>query len=367
MPCICSVMLWIWLALRVVVSVDALSRCCGGASVLGFGGHGSHTSSNPPVAGMAEPGHCPGHGLPLTGHGLGRPVVLLTVTARAHPDVAAIEARFAWARNHLQMAQSILQDWHDANNPHTVIHDYDNKSREVVLRVTGAGMIPSIQLSLILSDGIHQLRTCLDNLFWACTDSFGLSMRGHFPIKEEGAAWRSFEVGIADRVPPDFIRILDEVQPYHAGPDGPSNHLVNDPLYQLQKLSNKDKHRALRIVLASPVETELVYVGPEPRPHDYVRADGEFLRLAIDPEDLRGYNRKTVLAPVIQIPPFQYFPPLSGRGGVTSRIYSKVEQLIAALGVFITGERTAEALPGGAEIGELKWWSRQVPPPTRFS
>lgn len=115
----------------------------------------------------------------------------------------------------------------------------DIKNGRLIVRVEFAKLEGDILLSL--GDFVYNLRSGLDQLAWQlCLAGGGDPGRDTmFPIHEndEPKSEATFLRRVKD-MPPDAIAILRELQPYKCGAD-----YRKHPLWQLNALSNIDKHR----------------------------------------------------------------------------------------------------------------------------
>jgi len=263
----------------------------------------------------------------------------------------------------LVRAQQVLGGWNERNNPHSVFHEYDAKAGVVVLKVEVTEPFPAFQLGAVVSDAMHQLRTCLDNIWYSAMASFGVPKpKGNFPIfeHEHRPKWGKLVKDLGSFWPDEFRDIIFEFQPFHASEDGSQNHYLNHPLVHLARLSNKDKHQILRLAQAGPGSFRISYPGSyfAPVVSSVVKSDGEIARQPVEVAsfdiDHLDYDREIALGPRIQIPRSGYMAPLSGTGGVAFRVQKQVDDLIADISPFISGGRKIDYDPH-EDTSALSW------------
>lgn len=166
-------------------------------------------------------------------------------------------ARLDRAVEHFQLLQAEVDRTIEARKADgeklwTVAKQFDPKQSRFHLTVGTVMDLPAAAAwGLVASDGIHQLRSVLDNLAWAlvkCSPS-GLptadrDRRGiQFPIYEDRIDYLR---EIDRRLPgvPDYQRaIIERAQPYQPWPHG------NHPLRILHGLAIEDKHKTVPVVM----------------------------------------------------------------------------------------------------------------------
>lgn len=126
-----------------------------------------------------------------------------------------------------------------------------------------------------IGDYLHNLRSSLDNLTWAIVQrhkTAGLTddqeRAVQFPIRSRAAGWsREAARRFPTATDVDVLAALREVQPFAftEGIPGISENLNDShPLARLRDMSNADKHRTIRTVVAAPGVVSLG--APDDRP-----------------------------------------------------------------------------------------------------
>jgi hypothetical protein len=143
----------------------------------------------------------------------------------------------------LNRAQDYLRDFRRveaaflAQEPYRITLKYDAKAREYVLWFH-VRKPPPIELSVILSDCVHQMRSTLDNAVCAIADNGGSADRlTAMPVCPELGDWT--KPGTKRRlakVPEAAHSAIESLQPYKRG---------DRLLFLLDELSSRDKHRGL--------------------------------------------------------------------------------------------------------------------------
>jgi hypothetical protein len=154
------------------------------------------------------------------------------------------------AKEHLDALKGELDAFYKST-PYSFITEDDVERDRYSVRVEIAETPPRI--SLVVGDLFYCLRSALDQLVWALAHLNVPYPKGtQFPIQEQRDRKRfeSQTVG----VPPDAVKIIESLQPYHAG-DLPAirKHL----LWRLNKMCNIDKHRRI------PVHGDELFFKPE--------------------------------------------------------------------------------------------------------
>lgn len=109
-----------------------------------------------------------------------------------------------------------------------------------VLRVDA--LPPLSEMSLLLGDAVHNMRSSLDGLAWELCHLEGKSpahpKQIYFPAAMNEAEWRKAAANLAS-MPPSYLERIRQAQPYLATP--PTSALVA----VLAGMSNRDKHRGM--------------------------------------------------------------------------------------------------------------------------
>jgi hypothetical protein len=119
--------------------------------------------------------------------------------------------------------------------------------QHTTLFVASVQPVPS-NISPIIGDAVHNLRSSLDHLAWQLVESGGGSpnKNTHFPICHGAQGAHKYQTAIGKgeikRVSPGAERVLSAVQPYVTG---------DDTLWIIQELDNIDKHRLLITIVST--------------------------------------------------------------------------------------------------------------------
>jgi hypothetical protein len=129
---------------------------------------------------------------------------------------------------------------------------------------------PPWHWALMVGDIVQSFRASLDYLVWELS-VVGISRRGGkgnpgrttaFPLVSKPGSWSDEDVRMA-HLDPEQRRLIETFQPYN-DPAPTTRPTGKRPLDRLRDLSNKDKHRALSLVIgrAGFVEQSLEYGSP---------------------------------------------------------------------------------------------------------
>ncbi len=94
-----------------------------------------------------------------------------------------------------------------------------------------------VEISLVVGDAIHNLRTALDHIACCLSASNGKTMNGvSFPFAEDRAGYEARAPEKMRKLTPAAKKLINRLKPYGGG---------NDLLYMLNKLDLRDKHQTL--------------------------------------------------------------------------------------------------------------------------
>jgi hypothetical protein len=183
----------------------------------------------------------------------------MTIDSSYQRDLASARAKLGHAQRHIGDLHTVIDlFFQDESHRPSVMADFDPSSEYHILRIKSVpDLDPLIEdVSLLVGDTIHDLRSALDHVAWqfACQFANGEPANPtqvYFPIcaPRPGRA----HVNPAFLHPADW-QVLHEFQPckgINGRPDSWSGDYIHQ-LSQLQKMSNEDKHRRLPIVILTP-------------------------------------------------------------------------------------------------------------------
>ncbi len=155
----------------------------------------------------------------------------------------SVDTKLARAKKHLAIFEAESAGFLKLARP-TYIRKTNQENTQHWLVGYCTDSIPPMELSAIVGDFLFNLRSCLDNLVCALvrTGSRESSCSGRaFPIcMTEPPDFSSLAKETLKGVPLDAITTIRALQPYQR----PESTRKDDPLWILNKLCNKDKHRA---------------------------------------------------------------------------------------------------------------------------
>ncbi|NTW30100.1 MAG: hypothetical protein HGA33_02400 [Candidatus Moranbacteria bacterium] len=165
------------------------------------------------------------------------------------PSLEGIMAKLARAMHHISEYEEARKKWRAsivANPPITIQENPSPPQPTFVL--TSPKVDPEI--SPIIGDCVHNLRTCLDHLIGqlAIKEGHDIAKRSPlaFPVCTDKSAYDNF---VQTKISPfiknlEVLQAINAIQPYHR------HEPKTDPLWVLSELDNLDKHR--KLVVASP-------------------------------------------------------------------------------------------------------------------
>jgi hypothetical protein len=159
--------------------------------------------------------------------------------------IHGIRLKIEWAKKHIRDLDTAIQafvlnkPYRLGAKPHPVA-----AIEHTTLYVAEVKPVPD-EISLIVGDAIHNLRSALDYLMWQLVEAGGgIPDRNiYFPIAESAKQYKSsIRNREIQKIAPDALHIIGSVQPYQTD---------DQTLWLLHKLDIIDKHRLLLTVTAS--------------------------------------------------------------------------------------------------------------------
>lgn len=139
--------------------------------------------------------------------------------------------------NALQMAAQWFAEEHGNAGVRVTVQP-NSQGTKCLVKVAETPAFPEVEWGIVIGDAVHCLRSALDQMVSGlCTEPSG---RTAFPICRTEKDWIIDAPGHLWSIPPRFVALIDEAQPYHRG-DKAHMH----PLAVLNELWNLDKHRAI--------------------------------------------------------------------------------------------------------------------------
>jgi hypothetical protein len=162
------------------------------------------------------------------------------------------ERRLERAAYHLQRFENEVKQWID-REPYRIVPESQPEQRQTIFRVEILRSPPP-ELSLLIGDCLHNLRSALDNLAYDLARAYqgdplshSVAKASQFPIFKSKDQFLSRGMTQIRGVAPAAQKIIEEVQPYQRG-----DEYTYDRLWWLRELSNNDKHRLLQPTLLYP-------------------------------------------------------------------------------------------------------------------
>lgn len=161
-------------------------------------------------------------------------------TMTADERVEQIRLKVDRARKHFHDLKVEIDSFL-ATNPYVIGTKRNLQTQQLIYFLEEVHQTP-LEISTILGDTIHNLRSALDHLayqlVWLETGKIP-SDHIYFPIADDAVKYQQKRQHQVKGAPPQAISAIDALQPYKGG---------NDVLWKLHALNNIDKHRALIII-----------------------------------------------------------------------------------------------------------------------
>ncbi len=180
-------------------------------------------------------------------------------------DLSSVWAKLDRAREHATALSDLLNEYISGDDV-SVAHDFYMDTGWNELRVVVRNEPPVTRLGLISGDVMSNARSALDHLIWQLVLRAGThepSRTNQFPVVRESTKWPSTAASQLRGVPDNWVKVIDELQPYHE--TDPDMHY----LAVLDDLNNLNKHRTLPATIhkAHKIELSNVPVTPGMRLH----------------------------------------------------------------------------------------------------
>lgn len=163
--------------------------------------------------------------------------------------------KLARAASHIDDAERIIIEWGDHGVSTSIEHDQDGGLKVFAEQVE---RLPP-DLPLIIGDAIQSMRNSLDHIVFALAELN--NPRGLTPDQEKKVQFPVPERRLVG-IPKELASLGAAAAAAVIGvaPAGQPHDLHDSPLWALHKMSNRDKHRALALIVAvaSPGAVELV-------------------------------------------------------------------------------------------------------------
>jgi hypothetical protein len=151
-----------------------------------------------------------------------------------------------------------VSDWTTTNPIAVEVQLRENRHGYRVIQKEYAIAPPLEQWGLVLGECIHNLRSALDNLAYALArlqqDPPARPGRIAFPIFKDRQQFLSNGKQNIDQLPTVAAGRIEQLQPFQRDDPNDPTTPDQDPLLQLQWLSNTDKHRVPTVALVSITE-----------------------------------------------------------------------------------------------------------------
>ena len=172
------------------------------------------------------------------------------------PWMESVDAKVRRARVHLDDFRASALKWSETARP-TFIRktNHERTSHWLVFYVQDPH--PPIELSVVVGDFLHNLRSALDSLVCGLVRRMAPSSTcsgRQFPIFTDPDKYLAARNQMLRGVSPEARTIVDALQP-HMRPEGTR---ALDPLWILNTLNNHDKHRTTHLTLCCNKNLELL-------------------------------------------------------------------------------------------------------------
>jgi hypothetical protein len=157
------------------------------------------------------------------------------------PDLAGVRAKLEWASEHRSAYDRLFETFLETE-PYSIAFDFEEETGWHTFRWKVTGEPPLVQLALIFSDIVGNLRSTLDYLVWQLVLLGGErpGRRTMFPVVKRERDWEVQSAAALRGVPEQWAFLIEEMQPFQRFHQ-PELH----PLAILDHVNNLTKHRFL--------------------------------------------------------------------------------------------------------------------------
>lgn len=173
----------------------------------------------------------------------------------------SVDAKIARAHEHFADFGRAAREYHDSIKRNFVLKcNHERTEHWIVYWVDDP--FPPMRLSTLIGDCVFNMRSALDNLVCGLIRAQVPAAKcagTRFPIQLERTSYVHDVEGlqVLKGVPPDAVSIIRDLQPFNR----PEDTRRLDPLFMLNRLSNRDKHRAVMLSTGYQKNTQLVIHG----------------------------------------------------------------------------------------------------------
>lgn len=180
--------------------------------------------------------------------------------------------KLAWAQVHIEKAEALIKSWFSADGYRAF--EQPNSAGRFVLYAEQLKPLPD-DLPLVVGDAFQCLRNSLDHVVYALSNTnphmtADDQEQPSFPIYNGAVRDNAQSISLLKKAARDVVREL--------APDPALKPLHEDPLWLLNKMSNRDKHRE---VVLSPV------LRATQSRYELIASDGSDFFRSFTPEPLR--------------------------------------------------------------------------------
>jgi hypothetical protein len=175
-------------------------------------------------------------------------------------DFSGVRLKLAGAGVHLDALRAEVAAFQAAD---PIGYDYSTTPSEAgALVYTVRAVVraqPPVEWAAIIGDVLHNLRSALDHAVWAMADPAERNDRAQYPIYDDEARYDRAARELLSGVSPRRRELIRSEQPFHYPDDARPHHSLG----VLARLSNDDKHRALRPIAFVPDSPYVVHDGAD--------------------------------------------------------------------------------------------------------
>jgi hypothetical protein len=177
------------------------------------------------------------------------------------------------ARAKIDRAKEILRQFEaeiqaaESNKAHGISFDHESATDELILTARTPNHL-FVRYAILAGEIIHQARSALDHAVWELLPSPMLGKTG-FPVFRVESQTDAAAQGLPRYYNQDGVRMIDGINSAAAitirglQPFGPDFQI--NPLFILNELWNRDKHRLLNTCVVIPLGISLLYHFPDGR------------------------------------------------------------------------------------------------------
>lgn len=181
------------------------------------------------------------------------------------PNLHFVDLKLRRANEHIEELSKAILEWSNSKPIKTHIELRENSlgTRLVIDEIVQSESLDTF--GLLLSECVHHLRSCLDNMVFALASLQSTPPIREkdiaFPIYDNQVSFRNYGIKCIKQLPADAAELVEKIQPFQRLNPSVEGTPADDPLVLLRDLSNNDKHKLPLVPILLPTQELNVFQG----------------------------------------------------------------------------------------------------------